>query len=124
MQNLSSKDFFEPTTFNQETKNQLWMSLIADSHDSICKCETPFAHLLANIFPPGHKDRGLTIQEILHRDYIEKCRSGGGGAAAAGYPEDTTRKGKHAIEEKEPGYIPDEDLEDLIAAGEDAAGTR
>jgi len=84
MQNLTAKDFFKPTHFNPETKTQLWMSILADSHDSTCNCDTPFAHLLANIFPPGHKDRDLTINQILERDYKEACRGGGRDAAGHG----------------------------------------
>lgn len=52
------------------------MSLIADSHDIHCKCEAPFAHLLQSIFPPGHKDRQLTIEQITTRDFLQ-CHSGG-----------------------------------------------
>ncbi len=59
-----------------DTLNQMWMSLIADSHDIHCKCEAPFAHLLQSIFPPGHKDRQLTIEQITTRDYLQ-CHSGG-----------------------------------------------
>ncbi len=39
-------------------------------------CNTPFAHLLASIFPVGHKDRDLTIEAIITRD-IQECLSGG-----------------------------------------------
>lgn len=74
---LCSKDFYKDTKFNSDTKDQLWMSILADSHDIHCCCNWPFAHLLANLFPPGHKDRNLTIQQILDRDYKEKCHSGG-----------------------------------------------
>ncbi|BAF76075.1 hypothetical protein [Torque teno midi virus 5] len=74
---LSTRDFYSPTRFNQDTKNQLWMSIIADVHDSTCDCPTPFAHLLSSIFPPGHQDRDRTINEILARDYKERCHSGG-----------------------------------------------
>jgi len=77
MVSISSSDFFKKTKFNEETQNQVWMSQIADSHDNICSCWHPFAHLLASIFPPGHKDRDLTINQILLRDYKEKCHSGG-----------------------------------------------
>ncbi|BAF76100.1 hypothetical protein [Torque teno midi virus 8] len=77
MQHLCSKDFIKPCKYNEETKNQLWMSELADSHDIWCSCDTPFAHLLASIFPPGHQDRGKTIQDILERDYKQLCHSGG-----------------------------------------------
>lgn len=122
MQNISSKDFYEPTPFNQITKEQIWMSQIADGHDNICHCKHPFAHLLANIFPPGHKDRTLSINQILQRDYQEKCLSGGG-AASAGTNLDNGDL-REDLELAERDHIEDADLEDLIAAGESAAGTR
>lgn len=122
MQHISSKDFYEPTPFNQITKEQIWMSQIADGHDNICHCKHPFAHLLANIFPPGHKDRTLSINQILQRDYQEKCLSGGGAAGAGTNPDNGDLR--EDLELAERDHIEDADLEDLIAAGESAAGTR
>ncbi len=43
--------FYAQTKYNAATLNQLWMSMIADSHDIHCDCKKPFAHLLDNIFP-------------------------------------------------------------------------
>lgn len=77
MNNLTSTDFYKPTPYNPETLNQIWMSEISDSHDIWCNCNGPFAHLLASIFPPGHKDRDLTINQIIKRDYKQACHSGG-----------------------------------------------
>lgn len=117
---LSSKDFFKPTTYNNTTKDQLWCSIIADSHDSNCGCNWPFAHLLSLLFPPGHKDRDLTINQILQRDYQELCLSTTGeedkGGLERGHiiPPDLKREDEE--EEKEPGYIEDKDLTDLLAA--------
>lgn len=68
--------FFTPTKYNNETKNQMWMSMIADGHDICCDCNAPFAHLLDSIFPEGHRDRNKTIQQIIDRD-IKECLSGG-----------------------------------------------
>jgi len=121
MSNLAPKDFYKKCEYNQDTQNQLWCSTIADGHDNFCGCGTPFAHLLASIFPPGHTDRKLTIEQILTRDYKEICRSGGReeeshGGAVGGIKEEGPP------EEKEEGFIEDEELENLIAAGEDAAG--
>lgn len=123
MSYISSKDFYTPTPFNSTTKQQIWMSQIADSHDNICHCNHPFAHLLANIFPVGHKDRDLTINQILQRDYEEQCRSGGAGER------DTTGHGTNAGEnspggERGPGYVEDAELEELIAEGESAVTSR
>lgn len=119
MSRLQSKDFFVETPYNQDTKNQIWMSQIADSHDNICFCNFPFAHLLANIFPPGHKDRNLTVNQILARDYKEKCHSGGredasGGMEDPGFGEGPSTK----EEEKDPAEedFPEEEIDVLLAA--------
>lgn len=121
MSHLSTKDFFKKCQYNQETQNQLWCSSIADGHDNFCSCDTPFAHLLASIFPPGHTDRDLTINQILSRDHKEICHSGGkeekGPGGVAGDIKEELQQ-----EEREEGFIEDEELENLIAAGEDAAG--
>ncbi len=122
MQNLCSSDFYSPTHFNGETKTQLWMSEIADSHDIFCNCDTPFAHLLATIFPPGHKDRVLTIEQILKRDFLQKCHSGGDGAESHGLADTGDTKENIPIkEEEEP--LPEDEVEQLLsaaAAAEDA----
>lgn len=95
------------------------MSIIADSHDSICNCNHPFAHLLASIFPPGHQDRDLTINQILTRDYTEKCHSGGGVADAPGLADlDTDAAATRPPKEEEEDF-PGEELENLLAAASD-----
>ncbi len=93
------------------------MSQIADSHDSICNCNCPFAHLLASIFPPGHKDRHLTINQILQRDYKEACHSGGDADAAAGYHTDNTLIKKEGAGEVEENFK-EEDLAEIFAAAD------
>jgi len=119
MQNLCANDFFSATTFNNDTKNQLWLSIVADAHDSICNCWHPFAHMLASIFPPGHQDRNRTIEEILQRDYKEKCHSGGGDAAAHGLADGGEKGDLPDIKAEEEDY-PGDELENLIAAAESA----
>lgn len=125
MQNLGPEHFYKKCTYNAQTKNQLWMSEIADSHDIWCSCDTPFAHLLSSIFPPDHKDRKLTIEQILTRDW-QQCHSGGGEGESHGLPTDgghTEEEKLLEIKEEDQDIIKDEDLQELIAAGEDA-GTR
>lgn len=100
------------------------MSQLADSHDNFCSCPTPFAHLLASIFPPGHQDRNLSINQILKRDYKELCLSGGGAASAGGGEKDGTNTNTTPKEEREEGYIKDEDLTELITAVEEDAAAR
>lgn len=120
MQNLGAQDFYQETHFNPETKNQIWMSQIADSHDNICCCSHPFAHLISSIFPPGHKDRGLTIDQILTRDFKEKCLSGGDAGGSPGLADGRGGGDLPDIKGEEEEY-PEDEVEKLIAAAEGAA---
>jgi len=121
---LCSKDFFNRCQYNNETKEQMWMSIIGDAHDSMCSCQHTYAHLLACIFPIGHTDRDKTINYILARDYKEKClASGGGDADIGGVVAPGTKEkeeGDFATENKEE----DQQLAELLAAAEENAGTR
>lgn len=118
MSKIQAKDFFIPTPYNETTKNQIWMSQIADAHDNICHCDHPFAHLLANIFPVGHKDRDHTINQILLRDYREKCLSGGAEGASHGMADSGTAatSSTAAKEGQEEEDYPGEELDALLAA--------
>ena len=96
--------------------------MIADGHDCICNCSSPFGHLLASIFPPGHQDRDLTIEAIINRD-IKECLSGGadardGGEAAAGPSTGVDSNIKR--EDLEEDFTK-ENIEELIAAAEKAS---
>lgn len=89
------------------------MSIIADSHDNFCECKTPFAHLLANIFPIGHTDRDKTINYILRRDYIELCRSGGNAGEGSSTLALGFREGDADGGNLEENYIPDAELANI-----------
>ncbi|BAF76106.1 hypothetical protein [Torque teno midi virus 10] len=113
--------FYTQTKYNGATLNQMWMSMIADSHDIHCDCKKPFAHLLDNIFPEGHTDRNKTVAHIINRDYKE-CLSGGEeeddpgipvGASAATAAGDTEIKLEEHLEEDA------EEIEKLLAAAEE-----
>jgi len=98
------------------------MSQISDGHDLMCNCNTPFAHLLASIFPPGHRDRRLTIEDILKRDYLQKCHSGGDAAASHGLAGGEEAEKDTPIKEEED-TLPEDEVEQLLsaaAAAEDA----
>lgn len=89
------------------------MSQISDSHDIWCNCNGPFAHLLASIFPPGHQDRVLTVNQILKRDFQESCHSGGDAgenSGVAGADADNINQDIKLEEEDK------EDIEELLAA--------
>lgn len=98
------------------------MSIIGDSHDAICGCDQPFAHLLSNIFPIGHTDRNSTINQILWRDFKQLCRSGGDAEKGTGCPE-TSSAGKDAAAIEE-NLDTAEDLEKLFSEKEDVADAR
>lgn len=115
MQNLAPKDFYVRTKFNSDTQNQIWMSQLADGHDNFCNCDTPFSHLLSSIFPPGHKDRNLTINQILARDYKQKCRSGGTAERNSGGENTEQGAAGENIGQEEKDF-PEEDVEGLLAA--------
>ncbi len=116
MQNITFKDFYKPTPYNEDTKNQIWLSQLADSHDNFCNCMHPFAHLLASIFPVGHKDRTLTINQILARDYIEKCHSGGEEGESHGMAGGRGQGDSEGIKAEEEEDLPVDEVEKLLAA--------
>jgi len=118
MSELCSTDFFRKTKYNDETKTQIWMSMIADGHDNICDCPTPFAHLLSTIFPPGHQDRDNTINYILKRDYKLLWHSGGEEEERTGSGTYTGGGGFKNIKEEESTK---EDIEDALMAAAAAA---
>lgn len=124
MQNLCSRDFFKKCTYNSDTQTQIWCSQIADSHDNICCCNWPFAHLLASLFPPGHPDRQLTINQILERDYKQLCHSGGAAEKSHGMEdlggEENIKQPKEE-ENPEEDFEPEEIEEMLIAAIKEGA---
>lgn len=113
--------FYAQTKYNGATLNQMWMSMIADSHDIHCDCKKPFAHLLDNIFPEGHTDRNKTVAYIINRDYQE-CLSGGeeeeshgipvGGSAATAAAATNVKVEDHTEEDAE-------EIEKLLAAAEE-----
>jgi len=115
---MNSTIFFKKTTYNKETLEQLWCSIIADSHDSICNCTGPYAHLLSIIFPEGHKDLDKTVRQIIQRDL--QCHSGGGEEENHGTTEAKTLESAAAAtgptENQGEDIIKDEELEELIAA--------
>lgn len=112
--------FNRKCNYNNETKNQLWMSVIGDMHDSICGCDQPFAHLLDNIFPEGHRDRDKPISYIINRDYLQ-CHSGGPEEEDGGMAPGTSAATLKQEEEKEGDDFPEENnVEELLAAVTDA----
>lgn len=111
--------FYKPTPYNGDTKCQMWMSILSDSHDMHCGCDQPFAHMLSSIFPEGHSDRNKTINEIIERDY-RKCHSGGEEEKDGGIPLGGSAATLQKEDIKEEENIPEGDVEELLAAVTDA----
>lgn len=114
-------NFFKPTPYNSDTKTQIWTSIVTDAHDQICGCTEPVIHLLSVLIPEDHKDRHLTIDELIKQTYQrQKCLFGGGeginiGEAAFAAP--TEREDPTKEEEKEDPFTKI-DVEELLAAAE------
>lgn len=121
---MSTYEFYRRTPYNKETLQQLWTTIINDTHDCHCGCTVPFVHLLDILFPPDHKDRHLTIDDIIKREKkFIKCLFGGteekdsGGVKEEDPTEENMAKG--AAEED----FTEDNIEDLLAAA-DAAEKR
>ncbi len=121
---FTSKDFYKQSTYNAETKEQMWCSAVQDIHDSFCGCPTPYAHFLACIFPLGHADRDKSINQILKRDYRERCLSGGDADESSGMV-DTAQSAAAAGLQDAGGHTGASDTaDDLLLAAVAAAEER
>lgn len=101
---MQRPEFFQPPAYNHQGRQQLWLDGCIFTHDSWCGCNYPALHLLATLLPPGHKDRDLTVDEIITRE-TKKCLSGGKEETDGGPPP--------AIEQKDTEEEP-ENLEDVF----------
>lgn len=116
---MSYNYYFKPPAYNALGRQQLWIDGCINSHDTWCGCDKPLAHLLGALLPPGHKDRDLTVQEILLRDLeYPPCPSGGlegaaGTQAAAATPQDTEENTNLEDLEK---YFTEDAIGDLLNA--------
>lgn len=113
---MNRTPFFEPPNYNAHGRQQLWIESCSLSHDTWCGCSSPALHLLASLLPPGHKDRDLTIEELIQRQLQKTCHSGGAAATASGITTATEEEdeGKH-IENLESVFS-DTAIDELLAA--------
>ena len=113
--------FYRPTPYSAETKQQIWSTIITDAHDMHCGCTEPISHLLNDLIPPDHPDRYLTIDQLVKKNYRRQiCLFGGteekdGGGAG----EDPSTK-ENIKEQGEEENLTDQNIEELIAAADDA----
>ncbi len=118
--------FYRFCPYNYETKQQLWLSQLTDSHDIFCGCTEPIAHLLSLLFEPNHKDYNKTIKEVVETRFKQlQCHFGGAEEKSGGgeVKEDPSTK----EEEKEKPTKEDFteiDIEDLLAAVDAGEGPR
>jgi len=108
---------YKKCEYNNETQQQMWLTIVGDSHDLFCSCDKPYSHLLDSIFPEGHRDRNKTIQQIIVRDNTQ-CLSGGPEEEDGGMPAGTSAATlKRDVKEE---FTEDIRIEDLLAAAENA----
>lgn len=112
-------NFYRPTYYNGDTKGQMWLSIVGDAHDMHCGCQQPFAHLLQNIFPEGHKDRNLTVDQIITRDFKE-CPFGGEEEKDTGMALGTSAATLKDLKQEEEDFQDDTGVEELLAAAASA----
>lgn len=73
---MQKPEFFQPPAYNHTGRQQLWLDGCIFTHDSWCGCNYPALHLLSALLPPGHKDRDLTVEELITRE-TKLCLTGG-----------------------------------------------
>lgn len=112
--------FFEPPSYNLDGRQTLWIECCTNSHDTWCGCNYPVAHLLNCLLPPGHKDRKLTVQELIEKAYNKKWPSGGN-AEGAGFIENQgdTQEDEPTTEDLQDAFGDAAINELLAAASED-----
>lgn len=115
---MNRDTFFEPPAYNHIGREKLWLDVVVLSHDTWCGCNHPLAHLLNSLLPIGHKDRELTVEEILLRD-LKVCHSGGTEERNGGDPEDLNTGDGPTEEELEKIFTEDAIEELLTAAAND-----
>lgn len=111
--------FFEPPKYNLDGRQQLWIDACLLSHDTWCGCDSAAVHLLSALLPVGHKDRGLTVDQLIQKGYQQKCLSGGKGEEDGGTTTDLPTEEERNIESQEDGFTDAAIDELLLAAAED-----
>lgn len=112
---MSTTPFFEPPNYNLDGRQQLWINVCLNSHDTWCGCDTPLVHLLTCLLPPGHKDRNLTVEELIAKNYQKKWPSGGT-EDAAGTNQETTGTEREDTQEDLEKLFSEDAVEELLAA--------
>lgn len=119
---MNRPKFFEPPQYNCTGRNQLWIDVCCLAHDTWCGCHYPVAHFIDSVLPVGHKDRDLTVNEILSRDLTAKCHSGGAAETNGGLEAATNTEDAGPTEEELENIFSGDAIEELLnAAAEDAA---
>lgn len=115
---MQTPEFYRPTPYNKETKQQIWNTILTDSHDLHCGCTEPLAHIINDLIPPDHPARHLTIDSFINNCFTRQKCLFGGPAATDGGEEDidhTTKENQDTSEKQKEGEFADIDAEDLLA---------
>lgn len=112
---MNATDFFEPPNYNVEGRQQMWVHGCISAHDTWCGCDHPSIHLLAALLPVGHKDRDLTVEEIIYKHTRKSCHFGGTEEKNTGALEDTNTEQETGTEKEDPAFS-DIAIDELLAA--------
>ncbi len=121
---MNSTGFFEPPKYNLDGRQQLWVDGILNSHDVWCGCDSPIAHLLNHLLPPGHKDRKLTVDQLINQAYKQKCHFGGEEETGGTSHVHTATEEEDGQKEDPEGDYTGEEIELLLAAAAADEGPR
>lgn len=119
-------NFYRPTPYSQETKEQIWSTIVTDSHDEFCGCTEPFSHLANLLIPPDHPDRHLTINQLVRKNFRRQLCLFGGKGEEGGTTQEEEPSTENLKQEKEPDKedFADINIEDLLAAAAAEDDTR
>lgn len=112
---MNKLKFFQPPTYNHLGRNQLWIDACLLSHDAWCGCDKAALHFINAVIPEGHKDRDLTINEIIAREIQSTCHSGGDAGTSGGAEQDLDTDIGPTNEELERIFT-DDAIEELLTA--------
>lgn len=110
-------NFYKPSPYNSETKNQIWTTIFTDAHDEFCGCTEPAAHFLNQLIPPDHPSRHQSIDSFIKSCYKRQRCLFGGKEEKDGGEEDTDPGTKEKLPTKrEEEEFENINPEELLAA--------
>ncbi len=114
---MNRTPFFEPPKYNLDGRQQLWIDACLLAHDTWCGCDSAAVHLLSALLPIGHKDRELTVDELIQKGYNQKCHFGGTEETSGTQTEDLhTEQEEENLRDPEDDGFTDAAIDELLLA--------